>query len=494
MKKLQTIATTAAILAASIAVQAQTIQVWETEADRSQLFSQEENSVEFTVNKRERVPYIVVDPARSYQTMEGFGFALTGGSAEHLVKMSPAARHEILCDMFDPAEGMGFSYVRLTLGASDLNSFVFSYDDMPEGKEDFKLKNFSLSQDLKDVVPVMYEILGINPDITIMSSPWSAPTWMKESGNVRGGRLRKDCYRVYAEYFAKYVKAMEKEGIHIDAVTIQNEPLNNRNTPSMPWDPVDQAEFVRDHLGPVFEAQNIDTDIIVFDHNCDRPDYALAIYNDPQADKYVTGSAYHHYRGDLSAMSYVYEARPDRKIYFTEQMLTERPGSKTIDIARAVKRLIVGITRNWSSNVVLWNLAADPLNDPHTDNGGCSMCQGAITIDGDAVTKNIGYYVISHASTFVTPDSKRIFSTAPGERIISIAEDEQHPGIWRTNVIEHADVPDNVTFRTPQGKIVMIVANDSWSRNDVHIQYNGKFATLKIAPGAVATYVWNAEE
>ena len=186
MKKLQTIATTAAILAASIAVQAQTIHVWETETDRSQLFSQEENSVEFTVNKRERVPYIVVDPARSYQTMEGFGFALTGGSAEHLIKMSPAARHEILCDMFDPAEGMGFSYVRLTLGASDLNSFVFSYNDMPEGKEDFKLKNFSLSQDLKDVVPVMYEILGINPDITIMSSPWSAPTWMKESGNVRG--------------------------------------------------------------------------------------------------------------------------------------------------------------------------------------------------------------------------------------------------------------------------------------------------------------------
>jgi glucosylceramidase len=286
---------------------------------------------------------------------------------------------------------------------------------------------------------------------------------------------------------------MEKEGIHIDAVTIQNEPLNSRNTPSMPWDPADQAEFIRDHLGPIFEAEGIDTDIVVFDHNCDRPDYALAIYNDPKAEKYVAGSGYHHYRGDLSAMSYVYEARPDKDIYFTEQMTTERPGTQQINIASAVNRLIIGITRNWSKNVVLWNLAADPLNDPHTDNGGCSMCQGAITIDGDIVTRNIAYYVIAHASKLVPPGSKRIFSTAPGERIISIAEDEQHPGIWRTNVIEHANVPDNVTFMTPQGKVVMIVSNDSWSRREVNIQYNGKFATLRINPGSVATYIWDAE-
>jgi glucosylceramidase len=207
----------------------------------------------------------------------------------------------------------------------------------------------------------------------------------------------------------------------------------------------------------------------------------------------VEGAGFHHYRGDLSAMSYVYEARPDKKIYFTEQMTTERPGSEKIAISSPVKRLIIGITRNWSSNVILWNLAADPLNDPHTDNGGCSMCQGAITIDGDKVTRNIAYYVIAHASKLVPPGSKRIFSTAPGERVISIAEDEQHPTFWRTNVIEKADVLDNVTFLTPQGKIVMIVSNDSWSKRDVSIQYNGKFATLRLAPGSVATYVWDAE-
>lgn len=481
-------------LLTAVSASGQKISSWMTSPDRSALFAAQGEVAEFDVKRNERAAYIVVDPVRGYQTMDGFGFALTGGSAEHLMKMTPSVRHDILREMFDPKEGVGFSYVRLTLGASDLNSFVFSYDDMPAGQEDFGLKHFSLSQDLKDVVPVMYEILGINPDITVMSSPWSAPVWMKESGDVRGGKLRKECYGVYAEYFVKYVQAMKKEGIDIDAVTIQNEPLNSRNTPSMPWDPADQTEFVRDHLGPAFARAGIDTEIVVFDHNCDRPDYALAIYGDPVAAGYVSGAAYHHYRGDLSAMTYVYEARPDKRIYFTEQMTTERPGSPTIDIARAVKRLIVGVTRNWSSNVVLWNLAADPLNDPHTDNGGCSMCQGAITIDGDEVTRNLAYYVIAHASKLVPPGSKRIFSTAPGDRLISICEDEQHPQMWRTNVIEKADVPDNVTFLTPYGKVVMIVANDSWSRRDVSVQYNGKFARLKLEPGAVATYVWDAEQ
>lgn len=485
--------TAAAVMLSGICVSAQTISSWVTSPDRSNLFTPQGKVADFEEKRNERAAYIVVDPARSYQTMDGFGFALTGGSAEHLMKMTPSARHEILREMFDPKEGMAFSYIRLTLGASDLNSFVFSYDDLPEGKEDFKLKHFSLSQDLKDVVPVMNEILGLNPSIRIMSSPWSAPVWMKESGDVRGGKLRKDCYQVYAEYFVKYVQAMEKEGIHIDAVTIQNEPLNSRNTPSMPWDPADQAEFVKNHLGPEFRKAGLDTEIVVFDHNCDRPDYALAIYNDPEAAQYVSGSAYHHYRGDLSAMSYVYEARPDKKIYFTEQMTVERPGMDHIDIAWPVRRLIIGVTRNWSSNVVLWNLAADPLNDPHTDNGGCSMCQGAITIDGDKVTRNLAYYVIAHASRFVPPGSKRIFSTAPGERAISICEDEQHPQMWRTNVIEKADVPDNVTFLTPQGKIVMILSNDSWSRKEVNIQYNGKFARIRLEPGSAATYVWDAE-
>lgn len=488
MKSLKILITALACAAASMpAVNAQDIESYVTTADRTSLFRHTDKIGEFTNVRNERRNYIIVDPGQSFQEMEGFGFALTGGSAEHIINMSKDKRHALLVELFDPEKGIGISYVRLTLGASDLNSFVFSYADTPN---DFELKHFSLSQDVNDVIPVMKEILAINPNIRIMSSPWSAPAWMKTSNNVHGGTLRKDCYAVYADYFVRYIQEMDAHGIKINAVTIQNESLNSGNTPSMPWDPKDQAEFIQDYLGPKFEMAGIDTEIVIFDHNCDRPDFPLTIYNNPDAAKYVAGTAFHHYRGDLSAMSYVHEARPDKKVYFTEQMTVEKPGTDYIDIAQACTRLLIGITRNWSRNVILWNLAANSLYEPHTDNGGCSMCQGAVTIDGDEVTRNIAYYVIAHASKCVPPRSYRISSTAPWNRAVALCEDEQKPGVFRMNVIEHSNVLKNVAFRTPDNKIVLIVANDSWNQKSVFVQYNGKYAELPALPGSVTTFVW----
>ncbi len=467
------------------------IEAWITKADRSMLFEKQAQTIPFSNRTSGKALPIIIDDRQPMQVMDGFGYALTGGSAEHLMKMSKEARAKILHELFAwDGNNIGVSYIRLTIGSSDLNSFVFSYDDMPEGESDFGLQHFSLAQDLKDVVPVMKEILAINPDIKIMSSPWSAPAWMKEQFNVRGGQLRHECYEVYANYFVKYVQAMQKEGITIDAVTVQNEPMNSRNTPSMPWFAWQQAEFIRDYLGPAFRENNLKTKIILFDHNCDRPDYPLAILSDPEAAQYVDGSGFHHYMGDLSAMTYVYNARPDKNIYFTEQMTTEQPGSPTINIAGAVNRLIVGITRNWSKNVILWNLAADPNNDPHTDNGGCSMCQGAITIDGDQVTRNIAYYVIAHASKFVRPGSVRIASTAPYDQGLILGEDEQRPQVYRAVTVEHANVLPNVAYKTPDGKIVLIVVNDTWSQRSFKVQHNGLFAEIRLDPGSVGTYVW----
>lgn len=352
------------------------------------------------------------------------------------------------------------------------------------------MKKFDLGHDYDDIIPVMKEILKIVPDIKIMASPWSAPAWMKESKNVRGGALKNECYDAYARYFTKYVQAMAKEGINIDVVTVQNEPLNSRNTPSMPWFWQQQNEFVREHLGPAFKAAGLKTKIVIFDHNCDRPDYPLAILSDPVTSEYVDGSAFHHYRGYMSGMNIVHRARPDKNIYFTEQMLTERPGSETINIASAVKRLIVNVTRNWSKNSILWNYAADPQFDPHTDNGGCSMCQGAITIDGDKVTRNIAYYTIAHASKFIRPGSVRISSTDAFDPGVDITEDEERAEIRRATVVEHSDVLPNVAFKTPEGKIVLVIANDSWSQQTAKIQYNGRFVNLHLAPGSVGTFIW----
>jgi glucosylceramidase len=405
--------------------------------------------------------------------------------------MNTVERNKLIHELFETDENnVGVSYIRLSIGASDLNSFVFSYDDLPEGETDFPLAKFGLVQDCKDVIPVMKEILAINPQIKILGSPWSAPKWMKANNNVRGGSLKPECYAVYANYLVKYIQAMKKEGITIDAITVQNEPLNSKNTPSMPMLPNEQKDFIKNNLGPAFQAAGIKTKIILFDHNLDRIDYPLTTLRDPEAAKFVDGSGFHHYGGDLSAMTKMHTARPDKNLYFTEQMVVEKPGSPTIEIAAQVKRLIIGATRNWSKNVILWNLAADPLNDPHTDNGGCPMCQGAVTLDGDKVSRNLAYYTVAHASKFVRPGSVRIASTNRGDQTVAVTDDEERPGTIRVATIENNEVLPNVAFKTPEGKIVLIVANDTYSVGSFRVQFNGQFANLRLAPGAVGTYVW----
>jgi len=467
------------------------IESWISSPDRSVLFEKQTDTVYFSEKNIGWGTPIVIDDNQQMQSMDGFGFALTGGSAELLIKMSIGSRNKILQELFaKDGNNIGVSYIRLSIGASDMNSFVFSYNDLPKGQKDTQLEKFSLAQDLKDVIPVMKEILAINPSIKIMGSPWSAPAWMKTNNDIRGGALKPECYSVYALYFVKYLQAMQKEGINIDAVSVQNEPLNSRNTPSMQWFASEQAHFIKDHLGAAFKKAGLSTKIILFDHNCDRADYPLSILNDPEIANYIDGSGFHHYGGDLSAMSTVHLARPDKNIYFTEQMVIEKDAYSTLQIASQVKRLIIGAPRNWSKNVILWNLAADPKNDPHTDNGGCSMCQGAITIDGDKVSRNIAYYTVAHASKFVRPGSVRIVSTNTGDKTVSLTEDEERPGLFRVTVIENTQVLPNVVFKTPEGKIVMIVANDTFATESFRIQYKGQFANLKLKPGAVGTFIW----
>ena len=471
------------------------VESWVTNPDRSALFQKQSESLLFSNSARGGGTSIVIDDEQQFQDIEGFGFALTGGSAEHIIKMSPAVRVRLLEELFAyDNNNIGISYIRLSIGASDLNSFVFSYDDLKDNETDFELNKFSLSQDLKDVIPVIKEILAINPDIKILGSPWSAPVWMKTNNNIRGGALKKECYDVYARYFIKYIQSMKNQGITIDAITIQNEPLNSKNTPSMQWYWTEQADFIKNHLGPAIKKAGITTKIILFDHNCDRIDYPLALLSDPEVSRYIDGSGFHHYGGDISAMSNLHMARPDKNIYFTEQMVTERPGDENINILAPVKRLIIGATRNWSKNVILWNLAADPNNDPHTDNGGCSMCQGALTIDGENVSRNIAYYTVAHASKFVRPGSVRIASTYTGDRTVSLTEDEERPGIKRATVLENSQVLPNVAFKTTDNKIVIIVVNDSNTTNSFRVQYKGQTAGFRLNPGAVGTYIWQTAD
>ncbi|WP_255456784.1 glycoside hydrolase family 30 beta sandwich domain-containing protein [Pedobacter sp. HDW13] len=322
-----------------------------------------------------------------------------------------------------------------------------------------------MGPDKADVIPVMKEILSINPKIKIMGSPWSPPLWMKTTYDARGGMLKPEYYGTYAKYFVRYVQEMQKAGIPIDAITVQNEPLHPGNNPSLLMVAPDQAVFVKQFLGPAFAKANIKTKIIVYDHNADRPDYPISILDDPAAKKYIAGSAFHLYGGKIEALTDVHNAHPDKNIYFSEQMVVEQPDAATINIVNPVKRLIIGATRNWSKNVLEWNLAADPQNKPYTDRGGCSMCQGAVTINGDNYSRNLAYFSIAHASKFVRPGSVRIASN----ELNGLA---------------------NVAFKTPDGKYVLVVANTGKDAAAFNISQNGKTYAATLDKGAVATYLW----
>jgi glucosylceramidase len=258
---------------------------------------------------------------------------------------------------------------------------------------------------------------------------------------------------------------MKALGITIDAVTPQNEPQNPYNNPSMQLSSGQEADFIKSALGPAFQGAGLTTKIICWDHNCDQASYAQEVLSDVGASAFVDGSAFHLYAGDISALSTVHNAYPAKNIYFTEQYVAG-PSNFGGDLAWHVRNLIIGAPRNWSRNVLEWNLASDPNYNPHTP-GGCSNCLGALTIatSGTLVSRNTSYYIIAHASKFVRPGSVRIESTA-------------------------SDKIRNVAFLTPDGKKVLIVLNDGGATQPFNIQYQSRVISLTLGAGDVATLVW----
>jgi glucosylceramidase len=448
----------------SSAQQEREARLWLTTPDRTAVVAPQASSLHFSSDAGQ-VPALTVDDEQHFQTMDGFGFALTGGSAQLLMRMGAAPRAALLKELFTTdSDGIGVSYLRLSIGASDMNERVFSYDDLSPGETDVEMAKFNLGPDLADVVPVMKEILAIRPGIKLLGSPWSAPAWMKTNDDVKGGELKPEYYDAFAKYFVKYIQGMREQGITIDAITVENEPLNPKNTPSMVMFAPQQDTFIAKHLGPAFEKAGIRTKILLYDHNPDVPSYPLSILGDQAASRYVDGTAFHLYGGETRVLTEVHEAYPKKNLYMTEQSVGRR-SQGPLGIAEPVRSVMIGATRNWSRDVLLWNLAADPQNGPHTNNGGCTGCSGAITIDGDSATKNVAYYVMQHFSQFVPPGSVRIASSEM-EQLASVA------------------------FLTPEGKVVLVVSNTGNFQKPFAVKYHGKFFQTSLPAESAGTYVW----
>lgn len=440
------------------------VDFWLTRSDETVKLQKQTDVLAFGTLSNQ-YPNIEVDENTSFQSIDGFGYTLTGGSAEVINSLEASKKKELLQELFGSQESaIHVSYLRISIGASDLNEAPFTYDDVPPGQTDMTLANFSLAADTVHLVPLLKEILAINPQIKILATPWSAPVWMKDNNSFVGGSLQPQYYSVYAQYFVKYIQTMKAQGVVIDAITPQNEPLHGGNNPSMVMQAAQQADFIKNHLGPAFQAANISTKIIIYDHNCDKPDYPISILNDAATKSFINGSAFHLYAGDIGALSAVRNAHTDKAIYFTEQY-TASNGNFGGDLKWHLKNVIIGSMRNWSRVALEWNLANNASFEPHTE-GGCTVCKGAITVtSGSSFTRNVAYYIIAHASKFVPPGSVRIGSSVTGNL-------------------------NNVAFRTPAGKRVLIVENDGNNPQQFNIKFNGKVVITGLTAGAVGTYVW----
>ncbi|MGZ3756375.1 MAG: glycoside hydrolase family 30 protein [Mucilaginibacter sp.] len=438
------------------------VAMWLTKGDQSALLQKQNIGLLFGSTNNSNTT-ITVDTTQVYQSIDGFGFMLTGGSATLINNLPATQQDALLKELFlTDTTHIGISYLRISIGASDLSATTFTYDENG-GSPDLSLANFSIDIEKTDLIPLLKKILALNPNIKILACPWTAPTWMKTNKSFSGGSLNTAYYDVYAQYFVKYIQAMKAQGIEIDAITPQNEPLNANNNPAMVMQAADEATFIKNSLGPAFKAASLTTKIIAYDHNTDRADYPIGVLSDAAANPYVDGSAFHLYAGTIDALTTVHNAFPAKNIYFTEQY-TSSNSTFNGDLQWHINNLIIGATRNWSRNVLEWNLAADGFLGPHTT-GGCSICQGALTIAGAAVTRNVSYYIVAHASKFVRPGAVRIASNSS------------------------TSLP-NVAFKNTDGKKVLIVLNPGSTDQTFNIQFNAKAVTTTLGSAAVATYIW----
>ena len=294
------------------------VSVWLTTPDQLNLLAPQ-SSISFGPDADQNPTTIDVDSRTTYQQIDGFGASFTDSSAWLVYsKLTPGARNDLMSRLFDPVAGIGLSYLRQPMGATDFALSNYTYDDVPAGQTDAALTHFSIDHDRAYILPLLKQARLINSQLRIIATPWSPPAWMKTSQSMIGGALNTSAMTPLAGYFVKFLQAYQAEGVPIDRITIQNEP---HFTPAgypgmfMEWD--QQESFVRDYLGPAFANAGLTTGIALWDHNWDDPNYPTNILADGGAAQYVSGSAFHCYAGTPDAMTTVHDFSPGKDLYLT---------------------------------------------------------------------------------------------------------------------------------------------------------------------------------
>jgi glucosylceramidase len=458
------------------ALRGQSVRVVVTTASLSQTLASQADLRFSTGANSDAAPMIDVDDTQPMQTMDGFGAAMTEGSAWLLEeKLTPALRDTVMTRLFSPTNGAGLSFLRLPIGATDLSRSQYTYDDMPSGQSDPSLAHFTIAHDEADVLPAMRQALQLNPAITVMATPWSPPAWMKSpptqypdaEPTLDGGQLRDDKMAIYAEYLTRSVQAFEKDGVPVRFLSVQNEPLNEtHNYPGTLMPAAQQAKLIGKYLGPDLRRAGLRTELLAYDHNWDHPEYPIAVMSDPAAAPFVAGAALHCYGGGITGQDAVAARFPNKGIWLTECSggLWQRE-----DALFSTAHLLIDATRHGAKAVALWAIALDTQHNPHT--GGCDKCRGLVTVDlhatPAAVTYNGDFYALAHASMFVRPGAMRVASTSEGRQGL-----------------------ETVAFVNRDGSLALLVLNNRAAAATFTLRWHGRTLQTALPATSLATYAW----
>lgn len=431
---------------------------------------------------------VVVDRDTELQELDGFGAAMTHSAATVLLQQTEKTRHAILEQLYSTDDGAGFSLMRLPIGTSDYAGLLdgqavhYTLDDMPAGETDPGLEHFSVANDEKSVIPVVQEALQINPDLTIVGSPWSAPAWMKTTGSLYSGSLADGNEDVYADYLVAYVKAYHEHGIDIDYLTIENEPvLDNRKYPVMEMGEYQELSVIQ-RLGPKLEAAGFGSvKVLAYDFNYSDAYASTAtsfidtILGDPEASKYTAGVAFHAYDSDGidtfgQGFQYVHDSYPDKKSLVTE--ITEGTWSRDFasNLSYALTNVVLGPLGYSSTGALYWNAALYDDGTPYLGGAGNSLGVISVAKDG-SYEKSSAYYAMAQFSRFLgaTGDAKA--------RLVS--SESSSPEIQAA------------AFERPDGRLGVVVLNASTAfPESVNVVVGGSSFTAEIGPQSVSTFLY----
>lgn len=408
---------------------------------------------------------LTIDPARTFQTIEGFGGAFTESAAVTLHALSHEKQAEILRAYFDPVVGHGYNLCRTHINSCDFSVGNYASADQPD---DFDLRHFNLDRDQRDIIPMIQAARHLaGPGLKLFASPWSPPAWMKTNGQMNlGGKLRPECRDVWARHYCRYIAEMAKVGAPIWGITVQNEPAAAQRWDSCIYTADEERDFVRDYLGPALHAAGLESvKVIVWDHNRNLLyERVQPIYNDPAASRYVWGAGIHWYSGDnFDNAQAVHDRWPDKAILFTEGCQEGGPHPGAWGLGERYARSMIADLNRWTVGWVDWNLLLDDAGGPNHVGNFCSAPIMASPSTGKILYQS-SYYYIGHFSRFIKRGARRIICVATRDEVETIA------------------------FQNPDRSIVVVVLNRTEITLPLVLRHAGVAVTGTCPARSITTY------